>query len=55
MLEKIYEDGTSTPLHKQAWSLLVELYLTTYQVDKASAMISDDKLADQVIKYCVFV
>ena len=49
MLEKIYEDGASTPLHKQAWSLLVELYLTTYQVDKASVMISDDKLADQVI------
>ena len=49
MLEKVYEDGTGTALQKQAWSLLVELYLTTYQVDKASAMISDDKLADQVI------
>ena len=49
VLEKVYEDGAGTPLHKQAWSLLVELYLTTYQVDKASAMISDDKLAEQVI------
>ena len=49
MLEKVYEDGTGTALQKQAWSLLVELYLTTYQVDKVSAMISDDKLADQVI------
>ena len=49
MLEKVYEDGAGTALQKQAWSLLVELYLTTYQVDKASAMISDDKLADQVI------
>ena len=50
MLEKVYEDGAGTPLHRQAWSLLVELYLTTYQVDKASAMISDDKLTDQVMQ-----
>lgn len=52
MLEKVYEDGAAMSLHKQAWSLLVELYLTTYQVDKASTMISDDKLTDQVIHYC---
>ena len=44
----MYKDGNGTPLHRQAWSLLVELYLTTYQVEKASAMISDDKLAEQV-------
>lgn len=48
VLEKVYKDGNGTPLHRQAWSLLVELYLTTYQVEKASAMISDDKLAEQL-------
>jgi len=51
VLERVYEDGAATPLHKQAWSLLVELYLTTYQMDKASAMINDDKLTDQVIHH----